>query len=102
MARANLIVDPGIGFGKNLDHNLTLLRALDGFTDLDAALLLGASRKRFLGTLTGAEDVKDRVDASLAVAVWGASHGVDIVRVHDVRPTVRALTIADALAREPA
>ena len=94
-----LAVDPGIGFGKDLGHNLELLRAIDRLADLDAALVLGASRKRFLGTLMGVDDPADRLEGSLAAAVWGATHGVDVVRVHDVRPTVRALAVADAIAR---
>jgi dihydropteroate synthase len=100
LSAEQLAIDPGIGFGKTLDHNLALLRALDAFTDLDAALLVGASRKRFLGTLTGVSEATDRVEASLAVAVWGTAHGVDVVRVHDVRQTVRALKVVDPLARE--
>ena len=66
-----LAVDPGIGFGKDLGHNLALLRALDRLADLDAALVLGASRKRFIGTLTGADDPADRLEGSLAAAVLG-------------------------------
>lgn len=96
-----LAVDPGIGFGKNLDHNLELLRAIPRLADLDAALVVGVSRKGFLGTLTGADDPADRVEASLAAAVWSASNGADVIRAHDVRETVRALTVADAIAREP-
>ena len=79
----------------------SVVRALEAFSDLDAAVIVGASRKRFLGTLTGADDPRDRVEASVAVAVWAASHGVDVVRVHDVRETVRALAVTDRLAREP-
>ncbi|MGZ8578191.1 MAG: dihydropteroate synthase [Actinomycetota bacterium] len=94
-----LAVDPGIGFGKDLDHNLAVLRDLERFTDLDAALLVGASRKRFIGSLTGVEDPRDRVEGSLAAAVWSAAHGADIVRVHDVRATVRALRVVDAIER---
>ena len=94
-----LAVDPGIGFGKELDHNLAVLRDLERFTDLDAALLVGASRKRFIGSLTGVEDPRDRVEGSLAAAVWSAAHGADMVRVHDVRATVRALRVADAIER---
>ena len=99
VASERLAIDPGIGFGKDLQHNLALLRALDRFTDLEAALLLGASRKRFLGTLTETDDPRDRLEASLAAATWGAGHSVDVVRVHDVRATIRALRVADAIAR---
>jgi dihydropteroate synthase len=95
-----LAVDPGIGFGKDLQHNLALLRALPILGDLDAAIVVGASRKRFLGTLTGAEDPADRLEASLAAAVWCAVAGADVVRVHDVAATVRALRVADAIARD--
>ena len=95
----HLAVDPGIGFGKSLDHNLALLRSIEEFMDLDAALLVGASRKRFLGTLTGTDDPTDRLEASRAVAAWCAAHGADVVRVHDVRETVRALAVVDAIAR---
>jgi dihydropteroate synthase len=94
-------IDPGIGFGKDLGHNLELLRRLDAFTDLDAALVLGVSRKRFIGTITGIEDPADRVEGSVAAAIWGAAHGADVVRVHDVAATVRALAVTDAIARGP-
>jgi dihydropteroate synthase len=97
-----LAIDPGIGFGKSLDHNLALLRSLETFTGLDAALVVGASRKRFLGALTGTDDPTDRLEASLAVAAWCGAHDVDIVRVHDVRQTVRALAVVDAIARRRA
>jgi dihydropteroate synthase len=94
-----LAVDPGIGFGKDLDHNLAVLRDLERFTDLDAALVVGASRKRFIGTLTGVEEPRDRAEGSLAAAVWSAEHGADVVRVHDVQATVRALRVVDAIVR---
>jgi dihydropteroate synthase len=94
-----LAIDPGIGFGKTLDHNLSLLRTVEEFMDLDAAVSVGASRKRFLGTLTRTDDPTDRLEASLAVAAWCAAQGVDVVRVHDVRETVRTLAVVDAIAR---
>jgi dihydropteroate synthase len=94
-----LCVDPGIGFGKTVEHNLRLLRSLRRFGDLDAAVLVGASRKRFLGALTGAEDPRDRLEGSLAAAILAAASGADVVRVHDVEATVRALRVADAITR---
>jgi dihydropteroate synthase len=94
-----LAVDPGIGFGKTLEHNLALLRALDRFGDLDAAVVIGASRKRFIGTLTGVERPADRREGSIAAAVVAASAGADVVRAHDVAQTVRALAVADAVYR---
>jgi len=96
-----LCVDPGIGFGKNLEHNLALLRDLGRFRALDAGLVIGVSRKRFIGTLTDAEDPTDRVEGSLAAAVLAAAAGADVIRAHDVRATVRALRVADAITRRP-
>jgi dihydropteroate synthase len=95
----HLAIDPGIGFGKTLEHNLDLLRNLDALRDLDAAVLVGASRKRFIGTLTGVDDAADRVEGSIAAGVWSVSSGVDVLRVHDVRQTVRALRVVDAIVR---
>ncbi len=94
-----LCVDPGIGFGKNVDHNLALLRSIGRFADLDGAVMVGASRKRFVGALSGADDPRDRLEGSLAAAILAAASGADIVRVHDVMPTLRALRVADAIMR---
>jgi dihydropteroate synthase len=94
-------IDPGIGFGKNVEHNLSLIRSIPGLRTLGAAVLIGASRKRFIGTLTGTEEPSDRLEGSLASAVLAASLGADVVRVHDVAETVRALKVADAVVREP-
>jgi len=94
-----LCVDPGIGFGKTVDHNLQLLRSIGVFGDLDAAVLVGASRKRFVGALSGADEPRDRLEGSLAAAILAAASGADIVRVHDVLSTVRALRVADAVTR---
>jgi dihydropteroate synthase len=95
-----ICIDPGIGFGKNVEHNLALLRAVPALRPLGAAVMIGASRKRFIGVLTGTEKPADRLEGSLAAAVVGASLGADIVRVHDVAATVRALQVADAVVRE--
>jgi dihydropteroate synthase len=95
-----ICVDPGIGFGKNVEHNLALLRSVPALRQLGAAVTVGASRKRFIGTLSGAEDPADRLEGSLAVAVLAATFGADMVRAHDVRETVRALAVADAIVRE--
>jgi len=97
-----ICVDPGIGFGKNVEHNLALLRAVPALRLLGAAVMIGASRKRFIGTLSGTNDPADRLEGSLAVAVLAAAFGADIVRAHDVRETVRALKVADAIVREAA
>jgi dihydropteroate synthase len=95
-------IDPGIGFGKTLDHNLALLRAVPTLRMLGAAVMVGASRKGFIGTITGVEDPAARLEGSLAVAVLAAAHGADLVRVHDVEATVRTLKVADAVVRGPA
>ena len=100
IGRDRLCIDPGIGFGKNLEHNLALLRSIGSFRELGVPVLVGVSRKRFIGELSGAEDPASRLEGSVAAAVWCASQGVEMVRVHDVGPTVRALRVVDAIARE--
>jgi dihydropteroate synthase len=90
--RDRLIVDPGIGFGKTLAHNLSLLGSLGVFHGLGCAVLLGASRKSFIGRLTGAA-ADDRLSGSIAAALIGASQGVQILRVHDVAATRQALAV---------
>lgn len=92
----NTLIDPGIGFGKNLDHNLALLRGLPALADLGLPLLVGASRKAFIGRLLdlGSEE---RLEGSLAAAVAAALAGANMIRVHDVKEAVRALRVADAL-----
>ena len=98
--RARLIIDPGIGFGKTLAHNLELLRGLALFHGLGAPILLGASRKRFIGTLSGVEEAGERLPGSLAVALHAAAQGVQIIRVHDVAETRQALALWQALTSE--
>lgn len=93
-----LVVDPGIGFGKTLAHNRELLRRLGELRSLGRPILVGASRKSFIGTLLDAE-VGERLEGGLAAAVLAASQGARIVRTHDVRETVRALRLADAVLR---
>jgi dihydropteroate synthase len=91
-----IVIDPGIGFGKNLEHNLTLLRGLAALTALGLPVLVGTSRKTFLGKLLDAAP-EERLEASLAAAVAAVLAGANIVRVHDVKEAVRAVRIADAL-----
>lgn len=98
LKRENIILDPGIGFGKKLEHNLEIIRRLDIFCKMGYPVLLGASRKSFIGVLTNAE-ADDRLAGSLAAAVLGAAHGAGIVRVHDVQDTVRALKVTDAIIK---
>lgn len=100
IARERLIIDPGIGFGKTVRHNLTLLSGLSLFHNLGVAVLLGASRKKFIGTLTGVETAAARMPGSVAVALQAAAQGAQIIRVHDVAETVQALTLWRALTSE--
>ena len=92
--RSDMIVDPGIGFGKNLKHNLEILGSLDKFSEMAGGVLLGASRKSFIGFLTGDGD---RLTGSLAAAMIGATSNVDLVRVHDVKETRKAIDTINAL-----
>ena len=97
IARAQILIDPGIGFGKTLEHNLTLLRWLSVFHDPGLPVLLGASRKRFIGSITGVEAAGERLVGSLAVALHAAAQGVHVLRVHDVAATRQALDMWQAL-----
>ncbi len=97
VARERIAIDPGIGFGKTLEHNLALLKAMPRLAALGYPVVLGASRKRFIGELTGVEEPSERVGGSVETAVWAASHGAAVVRVHDVGATVQALALAAAL-----
>ncbi|UCF76946.1 MAG: dihydropteroate synthase [Betaproteobacteria bacterium] len=98
IARARIVVDPGFGFGKTLEHNLALLRGLSVFAGLGGALLAGLSRKSMLGRLTG-RDVGDRLHASVAAALAAVQNGAHIVRVHDVAATRDALAVWNAVMR---
>ena len=89
-------IDPGIGFGKTLEHNLALLAHLDQLGATGYPVVVGTSRKSFLGKLTGDAPTDDRVEASVATAAWAMSQGAAMVRVHDVRPTVEAARLLDA------
>ena len=89
-------VDPGIGFGKTVDHNLELIRRLREFEDLGRPILFGSSRKSFIGKLTGAE-VQDRLGGTIASNVIAYANGADVLRVHDVAPMRQALTVAEAI-----
>jgi dihydropteroate synthase len=86
-------VDPGIGFGKTIDHNLALLHRLDELVAAGHPVLVGTSRKGFLGKLTGGAPADDRLEASLATAVVAAANGARMIRAHDVLPTVHAMRI---------
>jgi len=97
IARERIIVDPGIGFGKTLQHNLTLLQGLSLYHDLGVPLLLGVSRKGVIGTVGGASRAKDRLPGSLAAALHCVAQGVHMLRVHDVVETGQALDMHIAM-----
>jgi dihydropteroate synthase len=100
VARDAIIVDPGIGFGKTLDHNLALLRALPALAVASGVpLVVGASRKSFIGTVLGGLPVDERDEATLATSVWCFEHGVAMVRVHDVESSVRAAALMNVMER---
>jgi dihydropteroate synthase len=96
IALERLIIDPGFGFGKSLEHNLALLKNLHAFTLLGVPVLAGLSRKSMLGTITGRE-VGDRMAASIAAALISVQRGASVVRVHDVRATVDVLKVWRAI-----
>ncbi|MGE0717250.1 MAG: dihydropteroate synthase [Alphaproteobacteria bacterium] len=95
-----LAIDPGIGFGKTIDHNLAILRRLALFRGLGRPVLVGLSRKGFVGRLAGGAAPRDRLGGSVAGALWALSRGADILRVHDVAATVQAVAMWRALAAE--
>ncbi len=96
-----LCVDPGIGFGKTLDHNLVLMRDIDALLDLGRPLLVGPSRKRFIGTLLDLPE-DERVEGTAGAVAWLVGRGVHIVRVHDVKEVVRVVRVVDAIRRAEA
>jgi dihydropteroate synthase len=96
IARERIVADPGFGFGKTVEHNLTLLRSLAEFRPLGVALMAGLSRKAMLGKLTGREP-RERVHASVAAALLAVQNGAQIVRVHDVAATRDALAVWNAV-----
>jgi dihydropteroate synthase len=93
IARGRIVVDPGIGFGKNVQHNLLLLNGLALLHGLGCPVMLGASRKRMIGALSGEAPADRRLAGSLALALKGADQGVQLLRVHDVPETVQALRV---------
>ncbi len=96
IARERIVVDPGIGFGKTLEHNLALLASLGILHGLGCPVLLGASRKRFIGRLCGDAPASERMPGSVAAALMGAAQGAQFLRVHDVAATRQALTVWEA------
>ena len=96
-----LAIDPGIGFGKNLEHNLALIRHLDALADLGRPILVGPSRKRFIGAILDLPE-GERVEGTAGAVAWLVGRGAHIVRVHDVRQIVRVVRVVDAIVRAEA
>lgn len=99
VAQHNILLDPGIGFGKTLAHNLALMRGLSLFHALGCPLLLGVSRKGFIGTLGDAPNPADRAPGSLALGLQGVAQGIQVLRVHDVDETAQAVALWQAAQR---
>ena len=99
IAEENIVLDPGIGFGKTLEHNLKLLDRLDDIVGLGFPVLVGVSRKSFLGKIVGSGDAGSRLSATLAANVMAYERGATLFRVHDVRPNREALEVAAAVRR---
>ncbi|ROU05088.1 dihydropteroate synthase [Lysobacter enzymogenes] len=100
IAKKRIVVDPGFGFGKTLQHNLSLLAQLERFGELGVPVLAGLSRKRSIGELTGREAARERVHGSVAAHLIAAQRGARLLRVHDVAATVDALKVWEAVAAQ--
>lgn len=97
--RVRIMIDPGIGFGKRPEHNLALLSDISLFHALGCVILLGASRKKFIADITGAQSAKDRTFGSVAIAQMAVTQGVQVVRVHDIKPTKQAIAMQMAITK---
>lgn len=97
MDLARIVIDPGFGFGKTLEHNLTLMRRLDRFRDLGRPILVGVSRKSMIGAIVGRE-VNERLWGSIALGMMAIERGAHILRVHDVAPTTDAMKVMRAVS----
>ena len=95
-----ILLDPGIGFGKTVEHNLTLLRRQDALVALGRPLVIGTSRKGFIGKITNEPDPAKRLFGTAATVAWSILHGASIVRVHDVRAMVQVVRMIQAIGRE--
>jgi dihydropteroate synthase len=96
-----LCIDPGIGFGKDLEHNLLVMKHLEALADLGRPVLIGPSRKRFIGAILGLPE-DERVEGTAGAVAWCVAHGAHVVRVHDVKQIVRVVRVVDAIARAQA
>ena len=94
-----IIIDPGFGFGKSINHNFTLLRDLLDFTFIQKPILVGLSRKSFIGKILGVDSPSDRIEGTAATVAISIANGADIIRVHDVRQMARVCRMSDAIIR---
>jgi dihydropteroate synthase len=101
VAPTRIIIDPGIGFGKTADHNLTILRRAGEFRELGVPVLIGPSRKRFIAQVTGATEIADRLPGTVAAVCACVLAGIECVRVHDVAACRRAADLATAIRLAP-
>jgi len=99
VSEERIIIDPGIGFGKTVEHNLEIIKHLNEFTSLKKPILLGPSRKSFIGKILGDLSVTERLEGTASAVAIGILNGANIVRVHDVKAMVRVSRIADAIKR---
>ena len=95
---SNVLLDPGIGFGKNIEHNLELLRRLPEIAALGRPLVVGTSRTKFIGTLTNEPEPSKRLFGTAASVAWSLANGAAVVRVHDVAEMVQVVNVIDAIA----
>jgi len=94
-----ILLDPGIGFGKNVNHNLTLIREMKQFTQLGRPLVIGTSRKGFIGVISGEPQPNQRLLGTAATVAWSIANGADIVRVHDVAPMLKVVRVIRAIQK---
>lgn len=100
ISRDRIILDPGIGFGKRLEDNIEILNHLERFRQIDFPLMIGTSRKSFIGLITGVKDAPEkRIGGSIASALLGMQNGADILRVHDVAITIEAIKVFEAMTK---
>ena len=99
MKDRNIIIDPGIGFGKNLKHNMNLIRDVSIFHTLGFPILLGLSRKKFIKDLSGKNDTKERMGGTVASSLYSMMQGVQILRIHDVNELIQSIKVFKSLIK---